>query len=122
MPFFFGHTLLVGWNVVEYLLEASGLTLGESESHGDCVEDSSQDFLLRGPTYVSFHKLAYRDGFTLCCMIDRVQRTEHVVLNCHLGEKSSEIQLIMAFLTRNRRNFRLNCQFSTFHVTIRLYK
>ena len=40
----------------------------------------------------------------------------------HLGEKTSEIQLIMAFLTRNRRNFRLNCQFSTFHVTIRLYK
>ena len=40
----------------------------------------------------------------------------------HLGEKSSEIQLIMAFLTQNRRNFRLNCQFSTFHVTIRLYK
>ena len=28
----------------------------------------------------------------------------------------------MAFLTRNRRNFRLNCQFSTFHVTIRLDK
>jgi hypothetical protein len=25
------------------------------------------------------------------------------------------------FLTRNRHNFRLNCQFSTFHVTIRLY-
>ena len=40
----------------------------------------------------------------------------------HLGEKTSEIQLIMAFLTRNRRKFRLNCQFSTFHVTIRLYK
>jgi hypothetical protein len=38
----------------------------------------------------------------------------------HLGEKTSEIRLIIAFLTRNRRNFRLNCQFSTFHVTIRL--
>jgi hypothetical protein len=40
----------------------------------------------------------------------------------HLGEKTSKIQLTMAVLTRNRRNFRLNCQFSTFHVTIRLDK
>jgi hypothetical protein len=44
------------------------------------------------------------------------------LVKVHLGEKTSEIQLIMAFLTRNRRNFRFNCQFSTFHVTIRLNK
>jgi hypothetical protein len=40
----------------------------------------------------------------------------------YLGEKTSEIQLIMAFETRNHRYFRLNCQFSTFYVTIRLDK
>jgi hypothetical protein len=81
VPFFFGHTLLVGWNVVEHLLEASIPTLGESESHGDRVEDSSQDFLPRRPTGVAFHELARGDGFTPRGLIECVHWTEHVV-NC----------------------------------------
>jgi hypothetical protein len=56
--------LLVGWNVVEHLLEASSPTLEESESHGDRIEDPSQDFLPRRPTGVAFHELAHRVGGT----------------------------------------------------------